>query len=56
MFIITLLIPALLRLLLTWHFMPKLKTVNNASGYRTETVYDKSRYMGFCTKIFIAQE
>lgn len=34
MFIITLLIPA--ALLLTWHLCPKLKTINNASGYRTK--------------------
>lgn len=34
MFIITLLIPA--ALLLTWHLCPRLKTINNASGYRTK--------------------
>ena len=34
MFIITLLIPA--ALLLTWYLCPKLKTINNASGYRTK--------------------
>lgn len=34
MFIITLLIPA--ALLLTWYLCPKLKTIHNASGYRTK--------------------
>lgn len=34
MFIVTLLIPA--ALLLTWYLCPKLKTINNASGYRSK--------------------
>lgn len=34
MFIVTLLIPA--ALLLTWYLCPKLKTIHNASGYRTK--------------------
>ena len=34
MFVITLLIPV--ALLLTWYLCPKLKTINNASGYRTK--------------------
>ena len=34
MFIVTLLIPV--ALLLTWYLCPKLKTINNASGYRTK--------------------
>lgn len=34
MFIVTLLIPV--ALLLTWYLCPKLKTINNASGYKTK--------------------
>ena len=34
MFIVTLLIPA--ALLLIWYLCPKLKTINNASGYRSK--------------------
>lgn len=34
MFIVTLLIPT--SLLLTWYLCPKIKTINNVSGYRTK--------------------
>lgn len=34
MFIVTLLIPT--SLLLTWYICPKIKTINNVSGYRTK--------------------
>lgn len=34
MFIVTLLIP--ISLLLTWYLCPKIKTINNVSGYRTK--------------------
>lgn len=48
MFIVTLLIPV--ALLLTWYLCPKLKTINNASGYRTKRSMQNQDYVDFAQK------
>lgn len=48
MFIVTLLIPA--ALLLTWYLCPKLKTINNASGYRSKRSMQNQNTWDFAQK------
>lgn len=53
MFIVTLLIPT--SLLLTWYLCPKIKTINNVSGYRTKRSMQNQNTWDFsqkyCSKI-----
>lgn len=53
MFIVTLLIPT--SLLLTWYLCPKIKTINNVSGYRTKQSMQNQNAWDFsqkyCSKI-----
>lgn len=51
MFIITLLIPA--ALLLTWYLCPRLKRINNLSGYRSKRSMQNQKNMGFRSKILL---
>ena len=48
MFIVTLLIPA--ALLLTWYLCPKLKTINNVSGYRSKRSMQNQNTWDFAQK------
>lgn len=50
MFIVSLLIPA--ALLLTWYLCPKLKTINNASGYRSKRSMQNQDTWDFAQKYF----
>lgn len=55
MFIITLLIPA--ALLLTWYLCPRLKRINNLSGYRSKMSMQNQETWDFaqkyCSKILL---
>lgn len=48
MFIVTLLIPT--SLLLTWYLCPKIKTINNVSGYRTKRSMQNQNAWDFAQK------
>lgn len=48
MFIVTLLIPT--SLLLTWYICPKIKTINNVSGYRTKRSMQNQNAWDFAQK------
>lgn len=48
MFIVTLLIPT--SLLLTWYLCPKIKTINNVSGYRTKQSMQNQNAWDFAQK------
>ena len=48
MFIVSLLIPA--ALLLTWYLCPKLKTINNVSGYRSKRSMQNQNTWDFAQK------
>lgn len=48
MFIVTLLIPT--SLLLTWYLCPKIKTINNVSGYRTKQSMQNQNTWDFAQK------